>query len=171
MTRAVVQVPHEGRRVRCVSRATGRGRRSAGTLADTANRVQKAPSGTRLRGQWQRPPCAPARRPGTGQSGRSTATHAPPPRRPHLRPLLQGFRGRRERGPCPGLPGGTTRVVAGLRWPSGSARCSSSATVSWENSSQRAVCHLRVSPSVSVGSRGQCCDAQAPPSRSPALLV
>lgn len=40
MTRAVVQAPHEGRRDRCVSRATGRGRHSAGTLADSANRAE-----------------------------------------------------------------------------------------------------------------------------------
>lgn len=134
MTRAVVQAPHEGRRDRCVSRATGRGRHTARTPADSANGLQRAPPGTRLPGEGQRPHGAPARRIRTGQSGRSTATHAHPPRGVPSRPVLQGFRGQREEGPCPGLRGGTTRVVAVLRWASGSARFSSPAWVSLETS-------------------------------------
>lgn len=118
MTGAVVQVPHEGRRARCVSRATGRGRHSAGTLADSANTEQKAPSGTRLQGEWQRPHCAPARRVRTGQSG------AAPPRmrmRPGACPRGlccsesggSGSRGRAQG--CPAAPLGWSQCSAGLQ--------------------------------------------------------
>lgn len=129
MTRAVVQAPHEGRRDRCVSRATGRGRHRAGTLAHSANRVQKAPpaQGCRANGNdLTAPP----------RAGSELANPGAAPPRMRIRPGActrglcrsdsEGSLGE-ERGPCPGLPGGTTRVVAVLRGASGSARCSSSA--------------------------------------------
>lgn len=119
MTRAVVQAPHEGRRDRCVSRATGRGRHRAGTLAHSANRVQQAPpaQGCRANGNdLTAPP----------RAGSELANPGAAPPRMRIRPgaCTRGLccsdsegslgSGGRAQG-CPAAPLGWSQCSAGLR--------------------------------------------------------
>lgn len=172
MTRAVVQAPHEGRRDRCVSRATGRGRHRAGTLAHSANRVQKAPpaQGCRANGNdLTAPP----------RAGSELANPGAAPPRMRIRPgaCTGGLcrsdsegslgSGGRAQG-CPAAPLGWSQYSAGLR----GQRAVLPPPRSPRKPPETERCFdLPVKHGVSVRSRGQCCAAQAPAPRSPALLV